>query len=102
MAFGLELSPQPDITFFGEKLTDGFEECLTKDRDQVDLVLIIGTSLKVAPVSDIISESRRKQAKVKPDNTTTSTHASLRATSMWLLCLRCQCLLMAAFLYIRF
>lgn len=46
---------KPDITFFGEKLTDSFEECLVKDRDQVDLVLIIGTSLKVAPVSDIIT-----------------------------------------------
>jgi len=46
---------KPDITFFGEKLTDSFEECLVKDRDQVDLILIIGTSLKVAPVSDIIT-----------------------------------------------
>ncbi|KAH9046005.1 SIR2-domain-containing protein [Lactarius hengduanensis] len=46
---------KPDITFFGENLTDSFEECLVEDRDQVDLVLIIGTSLKVAPVSDIIT-----------------------------------------------
>ncbi|KAH9066902.1 SIR2-domain-containing protein [Lactarius vividus] len=46
---------KPDITFFGEKLTDSFEECLVRDRDQVDLILIIGTSLKVAPVSDIIT-----------------------------------------------
>jgi NAD-dependent SIR2 family protein deacetylase len=63
--FSFELLPQPDITFFGEKLTDSFEECLLKDRDQVDLVLIIGTSLKVAPVSDIISKSNLKQAKVE-------------------------------------
>jgi len=46
---------KPDITFFGEKLTDNFEECLEGDREQADLLLIIGTSLKVAPVSDIIS-----------------------------------------------
>ncbi|KAI0251396.1 DHS-like NAD/FAD-binding domain-containing protein, partial [Lactifluus subvellereus] len=50
-----EAVPQPDITFFGEKLTDNFEECLERDREQADLLLIIGTSLKVAPVSDIIT-----------------------------------------------
>ncbi|KAF8489889.1 DHS-like NAD/FAD-binding domain-containing protein [Russula emetica] len=46
---------KPDITFFGEKLTDNFEKCLEADREQADLLLIIGTSLKVAPVSDIIT-----------------------------------------------
>ncbi|KAH9987152.1 DHS-like NAD/FAD-binding domain-containing protein [Russula compacta] len=46
---------KPDITFFGEKLTDNFEECLERDREKADLLLIIGTSLKVAPVSDIIT-----------------------------------------------
>ena len=38
---------QPDITFFGEKLTDDFDDALKKDRDKVDLLIIIGTSLKV-------------------------------------------------------
>lgn len=52
-----ETAAQPDITFFGEKLTDNFEKCLEADREQADLLLIIGTSLKVAPVSDIISKS---------------------------------------------
>ncbi|RDX48151.1 SIR2-domain-containing protein [Lentinus brumalis] len=46
---------KPDITFFGEKLDDSFEQSLMEDRDKVDLVIIIGTSLKVAPVSDTIS-----------------------------------------------
>jgi NAD-dependent SIR2 family protein deacetylase len=45
---------QPDITFFGEKLGDKFENALFKDREDVDLLLVIGTSLKVAPVSDIL------------------------------------------------
>ncbi|KAL0955144.1 hypothetical protein HGRIS_004058 [Hohenbuehelia grisea] len=45
---------KPDITFFGEKLTDHFEDSLSQDRDRVDLLLVIGTSLKVAPVSDIL------------------------------------------------
>ncbi|KAI0687145.1 SIR2-domain-containing protein [Cerioporus squamosus] len=46
---------KPDITFFGEKLDDAFEHSLMEDRDKVDLLIIIGTSLKVAPVSDTIS-----------------------------------------------
>jgi NAD-dependent SIR2 family protein deacetylase len=46
---------QPDITFFGEKLTDDFDRSLEADRESVDLLLVIGTSLKVAPVADILS-----------------------------------------------
>jgi NAD-dependent SIR2 family protein deacetylase len=81
------MAPQPDITFFGEKLTDDFEECLERDREQVDLLLIIGTSLKVAPVSDIISESYDVVVKVKYDDSSASAHASFRATSARSLCL---------------
>ncbi|KAH7924308.1 SIR2-domain-containing protein [Leucogyrophana mollusca] len=46
---------KPDITFFGEKLTDDFDHALIADRDEVDLLLVIGTSLKVSPVSEILS-----------------------------------------------
>ncbi|KAI5828147.1 SIR2-domain-containing protein [Schizophyllum commune Tattone D] len=45
---------KPDITFFGEKLTDDFDDALKEDRDKVDLLIIIGTSLKVSPVADLI------------------------------------------------
>ncbi|KAJ7612505.1 SIR2-domain-containing protein [Mycena polygramma] len=45
---------KPDITFFGEKLTDNFDHSLAADRNQVDLLLVIGTSLKVSPVADIL------------------------------------------------
>lgn len=45
---------KPDITFFGEKLPDNFFERFKKhDRDRVDLVIVIGTSMTVAPVSEI-------------------------------------------------
>lgn len=45
---------KPDITFFGEKLPDTFFDRLTEsDRDKVDLVIVMGTSMKVAPVSEI-------------------------------------------------
>ncbi|KAG9231725.1 putative NAD-dependent histone deacetylase sir2 [Amylocarpus encephaloides] len=46
---------KPDITFFGEALPDLFSERLTNhDKDKVDLVIVIGTSLKVAPVSEVV------------------------------------------------
>ncbi|KAH6616975.1 DHS-like NAD/FAD-binding domain-containing protein [Chaetomium tenue] len=46
---------KPDITFFGEPLPDEFSRRLTEhDRDRVDLVIVIGTSLKVAPVSEVV------------------------------------------------
>ncbi|KAI4245479.1 MAG: hypothetical protein L6R40_002540 [Gallowayella cf. fulva] len=45
---------KPDITFFGEDLPQTFHDRLIDhDRDLVDLVLVIGTSLKVAPVSEV-------------------------------------------------
>ncbi|CAE6418336.1 unnamed protein product [Rhizoctonia solani] len=46
---------KPDIVFFGEPLNDEFDHCLFSDRDSVDLLLVIGTSLKVAPVSEILT-----------------------------------------------
>jgi len=46
---------KPDITFFGEALPDRFSDRLTgHDRDLVDLVIVMGTSLKVAPVSEVV------------------------------------------------
>lgn len=46
---------KPDITFFGEALPDRFSERLTNhDKNLVDLVIVIGTSLKVAPVSEVV------------------------------------------------
>lgn len=48
-------SEQPDITFFGEGLPAGFHQRLADhDKDLVDLVIVIGTSLKVAPVSEVV------------------------------------------------
>ncbi|KAI9728659.1 MAG: NAD-dependent histone deacetylase sir2 [Chrysothrix sp. TS-e1954] len=45
---------KPDITFFGEKLPDTFFDRFKKhDRDIADLVIVIGTSMSVAPVSEI-------------------------------------------------
>ncbi|RMZ68891.1 hypothetical protein GMOD_00002779 [Pyrenophora seminiperda CCB06] len=45
---------KPDITFFGEALpNDFFDRLKDMDKDKVDLVIVMGTSMKVAPVSEI-------------------------------------------------
>ncbi|KAJ5606166.1 hypothetical protein N7510_008947 [Penicillium lagena] len=45
---------KPDITFFGEDLPDEFgRRLLHHDRELADLVIVIGTSLKVAPVAEV-------------------------------------------------
>ncbi|KAK3080555.1 hypothetical protein LTS18_000314, partial [Coniosporium uncinatum] len=45
---------KPDITFFGEALpTRFFDHFGGRDQDAVDLIIVMGTSLMVAPVSEI-------------------------------------------------
>ncbi|GJQ14135.1 hypothetical protein GpartN1_g5926.t1 [Galdieria partita] len=44
---------KPDIVFFGESLSGQFFDCFESDRERADLLLVIGTSLQVAPVSKI-------------------------------------------------
>lgn len=44
------------ITFFGEPVTGQFDDLFREDRKSADLLLVMGTSLKVAPVSEILSE----------------------------------------------
>ncbi|KAL8007004.1 putative Zinc finger, ZZ-type, Zinc finger, PHD-type, Sirtuin family, Zinc finger, FYVE/PHD-type [Plasmopara halstedii] len=46
---------KPEITFFGEILDDKVSTMITKDRLRADLLIVIGTSLKVAPVMEIPS-----------------------------------------------
>jgi len=42
---------KPDIVFFGEDLPDEFHNNLQADKPDCDLVLVIGSSLRVRPVS---------------------------------------------------
>jgi NAD-dependent SIR2 family protein deacetylase len=44
---------KPDIVFFGESLPDRFHRLLRQDIKKADLLLVMGTSLQVAPVSMI-------------------------------------------------
>lgn len=45
---------KPDITFFGQALDDAFDRCLLADREEVDLLIVVGTSLQVAPVAELL------------------------------------------------
>ncbi|PWN27598.1 SIR2-domain-containing protein [Jaminaea rosea] len=45
---------KPDITFFGEKLSSDFDRHLASDRSRASLLLVMGTSLQVAPVSSVV------------------------------------------------
>ena len=45
---------QPDITFFGEGLPPRFNATLTEDFEKCDLLLVMGSSLAVAPFCTLI------------------------------------------------
>ncbi|XP_033103130.1 NAD-dependent protein deacetylase sirtuin-1-like [Anneissia japonica] len=44
---------KPDIVFFGEGLPNSFYESLDDDKTEADLLIVIGSSLKVRPVATI-------------------------------------------------
>lgn len=46
---------KPDIVFFGEGLGNEFHDAVAKDKNEVDLLIMIGSSLKVRPVALIPS-----------------------------------------------
>jgi len=45
---------KPNVTFFGQVLPDNVSRCLEADRKKVDALIVIGTSLSVAPISKVI------------------------------------------------
>ena len=47
---------KPDIVFFGEGLSDEFHSKIAADKDDCDLLIVIGSSLKVRPVARIPSK----------------------------------------------
>ncbi|KAI9202789.1 DHS-like NAD/FAD-binding domain-containing protein [Polychytrium aggregatum] len=44
---------KPDIVFFGEKLPQSFDAAFAEDRDKIDLLIVMGSSLKVSPVANV-------------------------------------------------
>lgn len=52
-AAGVQAILKPDIVFFGEGLPNVFYDCLDDDKKAADLLIVIGSSLKVRPVATI-------------------------------------------------
>jgi len=46
---------KPDIVFFGEGLPKSYDRHLESDRNRCDLLIVIGSSLKVHPVASLLS-----------------------------------------------
>lgn len=46
---------KPDIVFFGEGLPSRFHQCVQQDLPKADFLIILGTSLKVAPFNRLVS-----------------------------------------------
>ncbi|KAI9327482.1 DHS-like NAD/FAD-binding domain-containing protein, partial [Obelidium mucronatum] len=47
---------KPDIVFFGEKVPPKFDRLLSADLKKVDLFIVMGSSLKIAPVSTVLGQ----------------------------------------------
>lgn len=47
---------KPDIVFFGEGLSPEFHQAMARDKAECDLLIVMGSSLKVRPVALIPSE----------------------------------------------
>jgi NAD-dependent deacetylase sirtuin 2 len=45
---------KPDIVFFGESLPLKFHDCLSKDFEQCELLMVMGTSLLVQPFAGLV------------------------------------------------
>ncbi|GAB6018855.1 NAD-dependent histone deacetylase sir2 [Chamberlinius hualienensis] len=48
---GIKSVLKPDIVFFGEGLPDEFHSAIELDKEECDLLIVIGSSLKVRPVA---------------------------------------------------
>jgi NAD-dependent SIR2 family protein deacetylase len=46
---------KPDIVFFGEPLPPHVDTCYSADRKRIDLLIVMGSSLRVAPIGTINS-----------------------------------------------
>ncbi|KAI9906111.1 hypothetical protein PsorP6_014252 [Peronosclerospora sorghi] len=50
---------KPDIVFFGESLPRRFHDSIKRDESDADLVLVMGSSLKVNPVRSIVGRFKK-------------------------------------------
>jgi NAD-dependent deacetylase len=54
---------KPDVVLFGDPLPPAFEEA-TREVDAADLLLVLGSSLEVYPVADLVPRAKRRGVRV--------------------------------------
>jgi NAD-dependent deacetylase len=54
---------KPDVVLFGEMLPPAFAEA-EQEAERSDLFLVLGSSLEVYPVADLVPQARRTGARV--------------------------------------
>ncbi|KAJ3261889.1 NAD-dependent histone deacetylase sir2 [Chytriomyces hyalinus] len=47
---------KPDIVFFGEKYPPTYDKLIAKDKAQADLIVVMGSSLKIFPIAGILDQ----------------------------------------------
>ncbi|KAJ3225046.1 NAD-dependent histone deacetylase sir2 [Chytriomyces hyalinus] len=47
---------KPDIVFFGEKYSSTYDKLIAKDKAQADLIVVMGSSLKIFPIAGILDQ----------------------------------------------
>jgi NAD-dependent SIR2 family protein deacetylase len=81
---------KPDIVFFGENLPSEFHDKFKQDKDKVDLLIVMGSSLKVAPVANVKGRRRltRSYSCARTSNLDQhgiiATHGAIRYSLDWL------------------
>ena len=64
---------KPNITFFGEKLPRPFVDALINiEKEEIDLLIVVGTALAVAPFNTIVDKLKCPQVLVNLTNTDAS------------------------------
>lgn len=73
---------KPSIVFFGEQLPKEFHSNFKKDLRECDLVIVLGSSLKVGPVNDYTKYlPENVKAFLKPDSFSVNKSRNSRKTS---------------------
>ncbi|XP_060781322.1 NAD-dependent protein deacetylase sirtuin-1 isoform X3 [Neoarius graeffei] len=87
---------KPDIVFFGENLPEAFHRAMKQDKDEVDLLIVIGSSLKVRPVALIPMSkpvARKNSLGQHEEETLRGTRLKREPVLIWALfpmkCLKC-------------
>ncbi len=82
---------KPDVVFFGENLSDRFKELLEVDFNECDLLIVIGTSLKVQPFCSLVQRVKQTTPRLLVRSCTPSSKLTRIRTDQTCLCIKDNC-----------